>query len=97
VCIQLNNKTGDKTMSINITPLDQQVHLKQLEHGFGASNYDHSSQPLTGWRAERQHAENNVSSSKEQSEPVAQKNEPANGKNWIARIANMFNTPRLAN
>jgi hypothetical protein len=83
-------------MSINITPLDQQVHLKQFEPGFGASNYDHSSQPLTGWRAERQHAENKIASSKEQSEPAAQKNETAIDKNWIARIANMFIMPRFA-
>jgi hypothetical protein len=83
-------------MSINISPLDQQVHLKQYEPTFGGSNYDHSSLPLTGWRAERQNAENKVASSKEQSEPVAQKNEPAIGKNWIARIANMFIMPRFA-
>jgi hypothetical protein len=83
-------------MSINITPRDQQIHLKQLEPGFGASNYDHSSQPLTAWRAERQHAENKIASSKEQIEPAAQKNEPAIDKYWISRIANMFNMPRFA-
>jgi hypothetical protein len=83
-------------MSINISPLDQQVHLKQFEPTFGGSNYDHSSLPLTGWRAERQHAENSSVASHDQSKPVAEKNEPAIGKNWIARIANMFIMPRFA-
>jgi hypothetical protein len=83
-------------MSINITPLDQQVHLKQFEPGFGASNYDHSSQPLTGWRAERQLIENQITARKEQNEPDTKTNEPAPAINWIAKIANMFNTPRLA-
>jgi hypothetical protein len=83
-------------MSINITPLDQQVHLKQLEPTFGGSNHDHSNLPLTGWRAEHRHVENYSVASLDQSNPVAEKNEHAIGKNWIARIANIFIMPRFA-
>jgi hypothetical protein len=83
-------------MTINISPLDQQVHMKQLESKFGGSIYDHSNQTLTGWRAERQHAENSSVTSHDQSKPVAEKNEPSIGKNWITKIANMFILPRFA-
>jgi hypothetical protein len=83
-------------MSINITPLDQQVHLKQFEPTFGGSNYDHSSQHVTGWRAERQQAENNAAARKQQIEPVAANSKPDITQSWIARITHMFNTPRLA-
>ena len=82
-------------MTINITPLDQQVHLKHLEPKFDGSSYDHSGRPLKGWRAERQHVENNIIASKEHSEPVTKSNEPAHDSNWVAKIANMFKTPRL--
>ena len=83
-------------MTINLSPLDQQVHMKQLEPKFGGSIYDHSNRPLTGWRAERQLIENQITARKEQSEPDTKTNEPAPAINWIAKIANMFNTPRLA-
>jgi hypothetical protein len=83
-------------MTINISPLDQQVHLKQYEPKFGDSIYDHSNQPLTGWRAERQHVENSSVASHDQSKPVAGKNETAVGKNWIAKIVNLFVIPRFA-
>jgi len=83
-------------MSINITPLDQQIHLNQLEPTFGGPNYDHSSLPLTGWRAERQQAENNTIVSKDQSEMSVDKQTPVIGKNWFSKIANMFIMPRFA-
>jgi hypothetical protein len=87
-------------MTINLSPLDQQVHMKQLEPKFGGSIYDHSNQPLTGWRAERQHAENNVAARQnqgDQGECSANMNKPDINRSWVARIANMFNTPRFAN
>ena len=86
-------------MSINISPLDQQVHLKQLEPKFGGSTYDHSGSPLTGWRAERQHAKNNSSAKQnhgDQGERSANMNKPDIVQSWIARIIDVFNTPRLA-
>jgi hypothetical protein len=96
VVIQSNNKIGAKTMSINISPLDQQVHLKQLEPTFGGSTYDHSGHPLTSWRAERQHAENNVSARKDQSKTVVGKKAPVTANNWIAKFVNLFTTPSFA-
>ncbi len=83
-------------MTINITPLDQQFHLKQFEPKFGGSTFDHSGRPLAGWKAERDHAHNNVAASKVQSKPVAKKNKPVVGESWIAKIADMFKLPRFA-
>jgi hypothetical protein len=83
-------------MSINNSPLDQKVQLEQFEPTFGVSNYDHSSQPLTGWRAERQQAENNAIVSKDQSKTTVDKHKPVIGKNWFAKIANMFIMPRFS-
>jgi hypothetical protein len=86
-------------MSINITPLDQQVNLKQFEPTFSGSNYDHSSLPLTGWRAECQQAENNAVTSQkhnDQGKRSAEMNKPDIAQSWIAKIANMFIMPRFA-
>jgi len=83
-------------MSIDISPLDQQVHLKQFEPKFGGSIYDHSKRPLFGWRAERQQAENNAIVSKDQSETSVDQQKPAIGKSWFAKLADLFTTPRFA-
>lgn len=86
-------------MSINISPLDQQVHLKQLEPKFGGSTYDHSGRPLTSWRAERQHAKNNISAKQnhgDQGESSTNMNKPDIVQNWIAKVSNMFSTPRFS-
>ena len=86
-------------MSINISPLDQQINMKQLEPKFGGSSYDHSSQPLTGWRAERQQAENNTLTSQkhgDQGKRSAEMNKPDIAQSWIAKIANMFIMPQFA-
>ena len=83
-------------MSINISPLDQQINMKQLESKFGGSTYDHSSQPLTGWRAERQQAENTFVASKDQTETTVDKQKPVISKDWIAKIATMFIKPSFA-
>ena len=84
-------------MSINISPLDQQINMKQLEPKFGGSTYDHSSQPLTGWRAERQQSENTFVTRKDQTEPTVANHSPVINNDWIAKIANMFIKPRFAN
>jgi hypothetical protein len=96
VDVQSNNKTGAKTMSINISPLDLQINMKQHEPKFGGSTYDHSSQPLTGWRAERQQAENTYVARKDQTETTDEKQLPVISKDWIANIATMFVKPRFA-
>ena len=84
-------------MSINISPLDHQVHLKQFEPTFGGSNYDHSSQPVTGCKAERQWVENNTVANVDQSRVIAEDNGAVVGKNWITKFANLFILPRFAN
>jgi len=81
---------------ILITPLDQQMYMKQLDSKYGGSIYDHSNPPLNGWRAERQQAENISVARKNQSEPIIAKCEPAVTMNWIAKIANIFILPRIA-
>ena len=86
-------------MSINITPLDEQVNLKQIEPTFDGSNYDHSRRPLTGWRAERQRAKNNIAISQKHSDQgkcSAEMNRPDIAQSWISKIANMFVMPRFA-
>jgi hypothetical protein len=86
-------------MSINITPLDQQVNLKQFEPNFVGENHDHSGRPITGWRAERQHAKNNTATSQKHSDQdkrSAEMNKPDIAQSWIAKIANMFIMPRFA-
>jgi hypothetical protein len=96
VDVQSNNKTGAKTMSINITPLDQQINLKRFEAKFGGSTYDHSARPATGWRAERHMAENRAAAGKNQGENVANDKVPATASNWIASFVNRLVTPRFA-
>jgi hypothetical protein len=83
-------------MSINISPLDLQISMKQLEPKFGGSTYDHSSQPLAGWRAERQQAENTLVTRKDQTETTVDNHSPVINNDWIAKIANMFVKPRFA-
>jgi hypothetical protein len=86
-------------MSINITPLDQQVNLKQFEPTFGGSNFDHSNLPLSGWGAERQQAKNNIATSQrhsDQGKRSVEMNKPDIAQSWIAKIANMFIMPRFA-
>jgi hypothetical protein len=83
-------------MSINNSPLDQKVHLEQFEPTFGVANYDHSSQPLTGWRAERQQAESNAIVSEDQSITTVDKHKPVIGKNRFAKIANLFIMPSFS-
>ncbi len=80
---------------IIITPLDQQMYMKQLESKYGGSIYDRSNQPLKGWSAERQQAENNTIVSKDQSETTVDEQKPVIVKSWFAKLGNMFITPRL--
>lgn len=42
-------------MNTRISPLEQQLHMKQLEQKIQDVHYDHLGAPLTGWKAERQY------------------------------------------
>jgi hypothetical protein len=81
---------------IIITPLDQQMYFKQLDSKYAGSIHGHLNQPLKGWRAKRQQAENRLFARKEQTGSTNDKQRSLIGKGWIARLSSIFIKPRFA-
>lgn len=84
-------------MSFDSSLLSQQIYLKELETKFSARNFDHSKPQLTGWRAERQHAEFSERKLEPTQKLTPEGNEGASMPRRVIEIMKLWFSTRAAN